>query len=68
MFENTFNIIAMIQNQTESATSTLLERATWLPEEGKKAINDWIEACKKGRQDYRKMIDEGFDNMKKFFV
>ena len=66
MFENIFNIVAVLQNQTESATSNLLDQATWLPEEGKNAINEWVKACKRGREDYKKMIDDGFKNMERF--
>ncbi len=67
MFENVFKSMVMFQDQTESATSTLLKQATWLPKEGRDTINEWVKACKKGREDYKKMIDEGFDNMEKFF-
>ena len=67
MFENIFKSMIIFQDQTESATSTLLNQATWLPEEGKKTIDAWVPVYKKGREDYKNIIDESFDNLKKFF-
>ncbi len=36
MFENVFKSTVMFQDVMESAANTLLNQATWLPEEGKK--------------------------------
>ena len=66
-FENTFNAMVMLQEQAERTATTLLDQATWLPEEGRKAINDWVAAYKKGREDYKKMVDESFLKVEEFF-
>ena len=68
MFENTFNTIVVLQDQTERMTSTLVDQAEWFPKEGRDAINDWIKSYKKGRDEYRKTIDKAFNNMEIFFV
>ena len=66
-FDNSFNAMVMLQEQTEKATSTLLDQATWLPAEGKKAVKDWIMAYKKGRDDFKKTVDENFKKVEAFF-
>ena len=46
----------------------LLDQAPWIPEEGEKTVSEWVKAYKKGREDYKKMIDDGFDNIERFFA
>ena len=45
-----------------------IEQSAWLPMDGKKAINEWTEACKKGRDDFKKMVDENFSKTEGFFA
>jgi hypothetical protein len=67
-FDNSFKAMVMVQEQTEKMVSTTLDQATWLPEEGKKAINEWANACKKGAEDYKKTVDENFKKVEDFFA
>jgi len=66
-FDNTFNAMALLQEQAESMASTILDQATWMPEEGRKAINDWLKAYKKGREEFKKGVDENFKRVEDFF-
>ena len=68
MFDTTFNTIVVLQDQAERMTSTLVDQAAWLPPEAKKAIDEWIKSYKKGREDYRKMVYDSFDNMARSFA
>ncbi|MGA7876675.1 MAG: hypothetical protein WCA08_13515 [Desulfoferrobacter sp.] len=67
-FENAFTTMIMVQDQVEKSTSMLLEQATWLPKEGRKAIDDWVKAYKKGRESFKNTVDESFKNVEKFFA
>jgi uncharacterized coiled-coil DUF342 family protein len=66
-FDNTFNAMVMLQEQAERAANTLMEQANWLPEDGKKAINEWVKAYKKGREDFKMVVDENFQKVESFF-
>ena len=66
-FDNTFNAMVLLQEQAESMASTILDQATWMPEEGRKAVNDWLKAYKKGREDFKKGVDENFTKVEDFF-
>ena len=66
-FDNTFSVMVMLQEQTERMANTLLEQAAWMPEEGKKAINDWVKAYKKGREDFKKTADQNYKKAENFF-
>lgn len=59
-FDSAFGAMVTLQDQAETMTNSFLSQATLLPEEGKKAIRDWIDACKKGRAEYKKAVDDGY--------
>ena len=67
-FDNTFSAMVMMQEQTERMANTILEQAAWMPEEGKKAVSDWVKAYKKGREDFKKAVDENFKKVEDFFA
>ncbi|MEM5786853.1 MAG: hypothetical protein AAGU11_06005, partial [Syntrophobacteraceae bacterium] len=56
-FDNTFNAMAMLQDQTEQMVTSLMEQATWLPADGKKALIEWVETFKKGRGEFKRTVD-----------
>ncbi|MDM8555375.1 hypothetical protein QUF75_11640 [Desulfococcaceae bacterium HSG7] len=66
-FDNSFNAMIMLQEQTERMSSQLLDQAAWLPEDGKKAISDWVSAYKTGRDDFKKSVDDSFKKVTEFF-
>ena len=66
-FYNGFNTMEMFQTQTEKMMTTFLEKATWIPEEGKKMNGEWTKAYKKGFQDFKKAADDNFKKMENFF-
>ncbi|MBW2558355.1 MAG: hypothetical protein JRD69_05940 [Deltaproteobacteria bacterium] len=67
-FDNTFNAMTMLQEQAEKMSSMFLDQTTGLPEEGKKVIGEWIDTYKKGREDFKKSVDESFKKVEDFFA
>lgn len=67
-FDNTFNALTMLQDQAERMANMSLEQTSGMPEEGRKAINEWIKAYKKGREDFKKAADESFKKVEDFFA
>jgi hypothetical protein len=66
-FNNAFNAMVLVQDQTETLATTMLNQATWMPEEGKKAVREWVDVFKKGRETYKKTVDEAFKKVEAFF-
>jgi len=66
-FDNSFNAMVMLQDQTEKLARTFLEQANWLPEEGRKAIDEWIGTYKKGREDFKKVVNDSYQKVMDFF-
>jgi hypothetical protein len=67
-FDNTFNAMVLLQEQAEKMVNTFMEQATSLPGEGKKALNEWVETVKKGREDFKKVVDQGFGKVEDYFA
>lgn len=65
-FNNAYNAMVMVQDQTETLANTMLNQATWMPEEGRKAVREWVEVFKKGRETYKKTVDEAFKKVQDF--
>jgi len=60
VFENSFNAMALTQDQTEKMVSAYLEQLPWVTDEGKKSLKDTIDMAKKARDDFKKAVDEGY--------
>ena len=67
-FDNTFSAMITLQDQTEKMVFGFLEKAPWFPEEGKKAINDWMKNYKKGREDFRTSAEESYKKVATYFA
>lgn len=59
--------MVMVQEQMERTVGTFLEKATWLPDEGKKLLNEWMASYKKGREDFKKTVDESYKKLEDYF-
>jgi hypothetical protein len=66
-FDNSFNAMVMLQEQNERMANTLIDQATWLPEEGKKAITEWVSAYKKGRETFKNNVEDSFKKVLDYF-
>lgn len=67
-FDNTFNSMTVLQDQTEKLVFRFLEKAPWFPEEGKKAVTEWVNAYKKGRDDFKTTTDESYKKVADYFA
>jgi hypothetical protein len=48
--------------------SMYMEQAPWFPEEGKKLINEWVQAYKKGREDFKGIVDANYKKVEDYFA
>lgn len=66
IFNNTFNAVTMIQDQSEQMVKNALTQGNLVPTEGRRAIEDWVGAYKTGRDDFKKYIDDGYKYLESF--
>ncbi len=66
-FDNTYNTIVKIQDQAERMTFDVLGQMPWITEEGKKALGESVRMFKNARDDYRKVVTDGFTKIEELF-
>ena len=66
-FDNSFSAMSELQDQTEKLMMNFLDKAEWVPEEGKKAMQDWIANYKKSRNDFKAAADDGYRKVAELF-
>lgn len=63
LFDNTFNAVIVMQDNSENMMNGFLKQFPWVTEEAKKPLNDSITFIKRARDDYKKSVDQGFDKL-----
>jgi len=66
-FDNSFSTKVMLQEQAEKLMKTFMDQAPWMNDDGRKVLDQWIGVYRKGRDDYKKAMDEGYKKVEDFF-
>lgn len=67
-FSNWYDTVALLQDQATTAMDMVLDQNTWMPEEGRKAIQSWVSACQQERGRFKSYVDEGFAGLEKIMA
>ena len=67
-FDSSYNAMCMFREHNEKMATSLLDQATWMPEQGKKAVTEWMKSYKKGCEDFKKIVDQNYQNLEKYFT
>lgn len=67
-FENTFNGIKGMQEQTERMILGAIDKQSNIPEPVKKSIVEWIETMKNAREEFKVTMDKNYEKLREFFV
>ncbi|MBN2299532.1 MAG: hypothetical protein JXM72_13100 [Deltaproteobacteria bacterium] len=59
-FDNACDAMISIQDQAESMVNALLAQATLIPQENKDALGQLVKVYKKGRDDFKHVVDDGY--------
>lgn len=60
IFENSFNAMIMVQDQTEKMVNSYLDQLPWVTDDGKKSLQNSIDLAKKTRDDFKKAVEDGY--------
>lgn len=66
-FNNGFHTMVMLQDKAESAYTKFLAQMPWIPKESEKAMQYWTDSWKKGRDEFKKLVDESFSKAEVYF-
>jgi hypothetical protein len=67
VFEKTFSTVMAMQDQTERMFSHWLDRNIFFPEQGKKAIAEWVQISKNNRDEFKTKVDESYAKIDEYF-
>jgi hypothetical protein len=67
-FNNAFDAMVLLQDQFEKVANTALDQIPGLPTEGRKAIDNWAEVFKNGRENFKQQADNSFEQAEKLMV
>ena len=66
-FNNAFDAVALLQDQSGKLTNALLDQFYWLPSESRTTADVWVDAFRNGRLKLKKQIDDGFKQLETIF-
>jgi hypothetical protein len=66
-FDNSFSTMVMLQEQAEKLMKTFMDQAPWMNDDARKVLNQWTGVYQKGRDDYKKAMDEGYKKVEDYF-
>ena len=61
VFNNSFNALVVVQDQTETMMNNFMGQLPWANDESKQRMNEAWEMGKTARENFKKAIDEGYD-------
>jgi hypothetical protein len=62
-FMNSYNAMVMFQDQTEKMLDAFLGQANLVSPDFKKVMAELVATCKKGRDEFKKAVDENFKRL-----
>ncbi len=65
-FSNWYGTVSMVQDQSRSAVDMMLEQSSWVPEDGRTAVTNWLNTCREERGRFKAYVEDGFTNMEKY--
>lgn len=67
-FDNTFDAIVTLQDQTEKMAEKMMAQTNWMPAEGRTAIDSWVEVYKTSRNNFKAQVDNGYKQIENLFA
>lgn len=62
-FDCTYNTIVAMQDQTEAAVNTVLDKTPGLPEYNRRSLENWTDLLKQGREQFKAGVDAYYESV-----
>jgi hypothetical protein len=66
-FDSALKAVARVQKQGEKLLKNNVQKASWLPPEGKDFVEQWSRTLDSGRSEFQKTVDKSFDLLRTLF-
>lgn len=65
--DSTFDAVSAFQDQQEQYLNDMMERASFMPDEGREVVHQWVDAFRRGREDFKTTIDKSYELVEQYF-
>jgi len=67
-FDNTFNVMLLVQEQVERTIDIYLDQMLVVPQEGRKVVGEWVNTYKISASELKKELDRKYKDLASFFT
>ena len=67
-FEKSFSAMVVMQDQAEKMFSMWMDQNKWFPEEGKKSMVELVKTYKKGCDDFKVKVEDGYEKIEGYLA
>jgi hypothetical protein len=64
-FDSWYNAVSLVQDQAATTMGMMLNQAAWIPEDGRNAIQGWVQISRDERNRLKSYVDMGFAAIEK---
>ena len=68
VFNNTFDTMLKLQEQSSSMTASLMGENKFLPEEGRKTLEEWRLSLRNNQFEFKKTLDDSYSQFMSFLA
>lgn len=65
-FDNGIDALGRLQKRSDQMIKRMVKEASWMPGEGKEAVEEWVTTMEKARADFKKATDKSFELLLKY--
>jgi hypothetical protein len=63
-----YDVMTSMQEQSAASLKTVLAQSSWMPDEGRRLLLNWVDACQKGCDDYKELLSDSLSGIEKVLV
>lgn len=67
-FENVCKAVETVQEESRKYAGEAVEKATFIPEEGRNAVEQWLAASKEAGEKFRETVLQGHEQLEQYLV
>jgi hypothetical protein len=63
-----YDVVTSMQEQAAESLRSVMAQSSWMPDEGRRMVQNWVEACQKGCDDYKELVEDSLSGLEKVLV
>jgi hypothetical protein len=63
-----YDVVTSMQEQAAESLKSVMAQSSWMPDEGRRMVQSWVEACQKGCDDYKELVEDSLSGLEKVLV